>query len=310
MNSIHSAAPQMRGIGNFAMTSSNGRRCKRSSFCATSPPVRADNQYFGAAKGNPVQMSVNNGYHLKATGNALKTTEAHQGDHEFKFYGACFCPFVHRAWIHLELAAFDYQYIEVDPYAKPKELTDINPKGLVPSLKHGDWGSYESSVMMEYIEDIQPVLFKGLSAQAKADQRLWTHFVNGNIIPGFYRLLQAQEEEKQIEYAKELQGHLDTLLGKMDEVGPFFSGKTIGFVDVAVAPWIVRIEKVLKPYRGFFPPLDGRWGKFFEAILGHEAVRATTSTDDLYLDSYKRYAENRPNTSQVANAINSGKSLP
>lgn len=44
-----------------------------------------------------------------------------------------------------------YQYIEVDPYAKPKELLDVNPRGLVPALRHDDWGSYESTVLLEYV---------------------------------------------------------------------------------------------------------------------------------------------------------------
>ena len=163
---------------------------------------------------------------------------------------------------------------------------------------------------MEYIEDIRDTLFKGLDAQEKADQRRWAHFVNGNVVPGFYRLLQAQAAEQQVEAAKEFQSHLSTLVKAMHPSGPFFSGAKISFVDVAVAPWIVRIQKVLKPYRGFDPPREDRWGKFYDAILTHEAVKATTSTDELYLDSYARYAENRPNTSQVANAINSGRALP
>jgi len=46
------------------------------------------------------------------------------------------------------------------------------------------------------------------------------------------------------------------------------------------------------------------------AIEGNDAVKDTTSDDQLYLDSYERYAENRPNTSQVQEAVNSGKGLP
>ena len=45
----------------------------------------------------------------------------------------------------------DYQYIEVDVYRKPKLLLDVNPRGLVPALRHGDWGAYESTVLMEYV---------------------------------------------------------------------------------------------------------------------------------------------------------------
>lgn len=45
----------------------------------------------------------------------------------------------------------DYQYIEVDPYKKPQQLLEVNPRGLVPALRHGDWGCYESTVLMEYV---------------------------------------------------------------------------------------------------------------------------------------------------------------
>lgn len=44
-----------------------------------------------------------------------------------------------------------YQYIEVDPYKKPKELLEVNPRGLVPGIRHGDWGCGESTVLMEYV---------------------------------------------------------------------------------------------------------------------------------------------------------------
>lgn len=29
------------------------------------------------------------------------------------------------------------QYIEVNPYNKPKELLDLNPRGLVPTFQYG-----------------------------------------------------------------------------------------------------------------------------------------------------------------------------
>lgn len=60
-------------------------------------------------------------------------------------------PFVQRVWISLELKGIPYQYIEIDPYEKPRSLLAINPRGLVPALQHDDWGCYESSVIMEYV---------------------------------------------------------------------------------------------------------------------------------------------------------------
>lgn len=82
-------------------------------------------------------------YHRDLTGAALKTAQAHASpvetpeDDGVCMFGASFCPFVHRAWIVLEYLGAEYQYREVDPYAKPKDLLALNPKGLVPSLKLG-----------------------------------------------------------------------------------------------------------------------------------------------------------------------------
>ena len=51
-------------------------------------------------------------------------------------------------------------------------------------------------------------------------------------------------------------------------------------------------------------------GKMVRAVENADPVKKTTSDDELYLDSYKRYAENRPNTSKVREAINSGGGMP
>lgn len=51
------------------------------------------------------------------------------------------------------------------------------------------------------------------------------------------------------------------------------------------------MKRVLAPYRGWPDPEEGtRWYKWIDAIEKDEAVKATTSGDELYLDSYERYA--------------------
>ena len=62
-------------------------------------------------------------------------------------------------------------------------------------------------------------------------------------------------------------------------------------MDVQIAPWVIRLNRVLKPYRSWpEPEPDSRWARWVEAIETDEHVQATTSTDELYLDSYERYA--------------------
>ncbi|CAK4032074.1 related to glutathione-S-transferase [Lecanosticta acicola] len=252
-------------------------------------------------------------YHKQATGEAWKTVQAHAREHDLQLYGSCFCPFVHRVWISLELKGLDYQYIEVDVYRKPKLLLDINPRGLVPALRHGgDWGCYESTVLMEYLEDLhQGRALLPQDPKLRASSRLWSDHINRHIIPNFYKYLQAQRAEDQIRFAGDLKEQISKAVDAADPEGPFFLGAEMSFVDVQLAPWIVRLEKVLKPYRGWPDPEPGsRWEKWVRAVEQSEPVRKTTSDDGLYLDSYERYAENRPNTSQVREAINSGGGLP
>lgn len=235
-----------------------------------------------------------------------------------------------RVWISLQHKRLEYQYIEIDPYQKPKQLLDLNPRGLVPTLQHDDWSCYESNVLLEYLEEAFPGQQRLLpeGARERAHQRLWIDHINRNVVPGFYRLLQAQEEAKQVELAKEfneavrtplsletLQNDVDPavklnkLTAAADKDGPFFAGQQLTLVDVSVAPWLLRIRRVLKPYRGY-PVPEGRLGRWLEALETDQGVAGTLSGDELYLDSYERYAENRPGTSEVAKAVNEGRGLP
>ncbi|KAF2471956.1 uncharacterized protein BDR25DRAFT_302783 [Lindgomyces ingoldianus] len=252
-------------------------------------------------------------YHKRATGNALVTVKNHSKEDDLKLFGSCFCPFVQRVWISLEFKSLPYQYIEVDPYKKPQSLLEINPRGLVPAIRHGPtWSTHESTVIMEYFEDLGtgPALLPP-DPQARATCRLWTDHINRLIVPCFYRLLQAQDSGDQVNHATELRNEISKLVDAADPEGPFFFGRTLGFVDVQIAPWVLRLRRVLGPYRGWPEPEEGtRWARWTSAIEAEPSVKSTTSDEGLYWDSYERYAENRPNTSQLADAVNSGRGLP
>ncbi|KAK2731563.1 hypothetical protein FQN57_003366 [Myotisia sp. PD_48] len=233
-------------------------------------------------------------YHQRASGSAFSTVNDHMNDSDLKLYGSCFCPFVQRVWIALEVKGIPYQYIEVDPYNKPDSLLEVNPRGLVPAIRHGNWGGYESTVLLEYLEDLdvgKPLLPLG-DPQLRAHCRLWVDHINRHIIPCFYRLLQEQDLTKQMNFTEELKDHVSKLVNASNVHGPFFLGSSISFVDIHFAPWMLRLSRVLKPYRGWPDPEEGsRWASWMEAVERDGHIRATTSADDLYLDSYQRYAE-------------------
>ncbi|KAK7683116.1 hypothetical protein QCA50_013789 [Cerrena zonata] len=261
-------------------------------------------------------------YHLQCTGEALITANKHNKPSDITLFGSCFCPFVQRVWIALEYLD------EVDPYKKPAELIEVSPKGLVPALKLNTFtpprGLNESTVILEYLEDLassttKRTLLPPISdPYARALVRLQVDHVNRALVPAFYRYLQAQEEEKQIQGAKEFVDVIEGLVKLFERyeaetdcpTGLWREGGELGLADVMAAPWLFRATNVLIHYRGFSLPEGSHFRAYMEKLVNYPAIKATCSTEGLYLDSYERYAYNRPNTSQVANAINAGKALP
>ncbi|KAF8723462.1 hypothetical protein AX14_009245 [Amanita brunnescens Koide BX004] len=282
-------------------------------------------------------MSANNDsgklYHTRCTGDALVTAEAHTADAPFTIFGSCFCPFVQRAWVTLEYLGFSYKYYEINPYQspKPQELLEISPKGLVPALKLNEYSPprslNESTVIVDFLEEAarqngkeHSLLPPASEPFARALIRLQAHHIDRTLVPSFYRYLQAQDPDKRTAGGREFHQAIETLVGLFEraenQLGSdqkylgLWSGGDLGLADVLVAPWIFRATNVLKHYCGFELPQDDKFATWVRRLLAHPAFKATCSTEQLYFDSYERYAYNRPNTSQVADAINSGRSLP
>lgn len=93
-----------------------------------------------------------------------------------------YCPFAQRIWIALEIKRLPYQYVEVIPahmqggtVERPQELLEICPEGIVPCLKHGKWGIWESGVCLEYLED--------LTSEAAGMNRLEAHAAENWLLP-------------------------------------------------------------------------------------------------------------------------------
>ncbi|KAL1747279.1 glutathione S-transferase [Schizophyllum fasciatum] len=284
-------------------------------------------------------------YRTECTGAALETVKRHSSDEAITFFAACFCPFVQRAWVALEYLGIPYKAScsfyttlltdatdEVDPYKKPQALLEVSPKGLVPGLKLHDYipprALNESTVILEYLEDVaanttkRSLLPPVTNPYARALVRLQADHVNRTLVPAFYRYLQAQDADAQIkggqEFLEAIRGLTDLFERAEREIaralkaglGLWVEGGDLGYVDAMAGPWIYRASIVLKHYRGFTMPEGEKFTAWTQRLFNHPVFASTCSTEDLYLESYERYAHNRPNTSQVAEAINSGRGLP
>ncbi|KAJ2974981.1 hypothetical protein NUW58_g8486 [Xylaria curta] len=153
----------------------------------------------------------------------------------------------------------------------------------------------------------------------RARCRLWIDHVGSKIVPGFYRLLQhTPEKEYSISEARaKFLDAIKTFVKEMDDGGPWFLGERFSLVDIMLAPWAKRLFLIdhYKP-GGVGIPGTGedeevwrRWRVWFEAIAARKSVLDTWSADEMYVQAYRRYAEDTTQ-SEVAQATRKGERLP
>jgi glutathione S-transferase len=279
--------------------------------------------------------SVDKELYPKASGAAASLVAAHSEPQPLKLYAGWFCPFVQRAWLVLEEKKIPYQYIEINPYHKTKSFLELNPRGLVPTLgcPGGPDGKetkplYESNIICEYLDESYTETSKHGSSLLPSDAyerarcRIWIDFIGSRIVSAFYRFCQHQpHSDYSIEDARaDFLGHLKTWIKEADTKGPFFLGSIISMVDIALAPWLIRLW-VFDHFKtgGLGMPEPGkggqdeeiwaRWRKWATAVEGRQSVQQTTSSREQYIPAYQRYAEDKTE-SQVAQATRSGRRLP
>ncbi len=66
------------------------------------------------------------------------------------------CPYVQRAVISLTEKGVPFERVDIDLDNKPDWFLKISPLGKVPVLQVGDKVVFESAVILEYLEEIQP----------------------------------------------------------------------------------------------------------------------------------------------------------
>ncbi|KAK0733771.1 glutathione S-transferase [Lasiosphaeria miniovina] len=280
------------------------------------------------------------------SGAAAALAAAHSAEHPLKLYGGWFCPFVQRAWIVLAEKRIPHQYVEINPYHKAPEFLALNPRGLVPTLEvppaDADANNnknkqpkplYESTVVCDYLDEAfadpgphGPRLLPENDVYERARCRLWIDHICSRVVPAFYRLLQHTGDKPYSldEGRRGLHGHLrafaDEMLehGDEDGGGPWFLGARFGLVDVMLAPWAKRLWLIdyYKTGGTGIPSAAGtpgddatwaRWRRWFDAAVSRQSVVDTWSSEDQYVEAYRRYADDTTQ-SEVGQATRQGKS--
>nr|AZL41272.1 glutathione S-transferase [Datisca glomerata] len=147
-------------------------------------------------------------------------------------------PFGMRLRIALAEKGIKYEYKDEDLRNKSDLLLQMNPiYKKIPVLIHNGKPVCESLIAVQYIDEVwneqSPLLPSDPYQRAQA--RFWADFVDKKIYD-LGRKIWSTKGEEQETAKKEFIESLKLLEGELGEK-PYFSGETLGYVDVATIPF-------------------------------------------------------------------------
>ncbi|MCG8434211.1 MAG: glutathione S-transferase family protein [Gammaproteobacteria bacterium] len=176
------------------------------------------------------------------------------------------CPYVQRARVVLAEKAISHEIEFIDLANKPDWFLKISPLGKVPVLLVDDEPIFESTVIMEYLDEITPGSLHPENALARAKNRAWIEFGNSilNGIAGFYSAADRAAFTAKLD---ELRNKFLLLESQLTNE-PWFNGGTFSLVDAVYGP-VFRYFDVINNYGdfGFFTdtPKLTAWRKHLSA---------------------------------------------
>ena len=187
------------------------------------------------------------------------------------------CPYVQRAVIALTEKGVAFERIDIDLADKPDWFLKISPLGKTPVLLVGDTAIFESAVILEYLEETQPLPLHPADPLARAEHRGWIEFGSAVLgdIAGFYA---ARDEAAFKAKTAQLEEKFARLEARV-VAAPWFDGESFSLVDAVFGP-VFRYFDVFDVIAGF-GILDGkpklaRWRK---ALAARSSVRSAVSAD-------------------------------
>jgi glutathione S-transferase len=196
------------------------------------------------------------------------------------FYYGSGSPFAWKVWLALEYKKVPYELkrllFDKGDLSTP-EFQAVNPRQKVPALKDGDFSLWESSAIVEYLEDAypEPPLLPG-DARGRAVARRIEAEVDNYLFPPIRSLMRqtvfrrgGEEDASEIAAAKEGLGkeleHLERAL-----TGDYFAGP-LSLADFAVYPMLRLLGRIGDKFpqhdeRKRFGPRLSAWMQRIEAL--------------------------------------------
>ena len=164
------------------------------------------------------------------------------------------CPFVQRSVILLKEKKIDFDIAYIDLSEPPDWFLTLSPTGKVPVLEVAGKVLFESAIINEYLDEVNPPSLHPSDPLEKAQNRAWMEFTSP-LYMAFFKIMMSKTKEAGAEVILEANKQLDTL-EKIKIQAPWFNGDNFSMMDISVAPLFVRLAFLKKHFA--LDLLDGK----------------------------------------------------
>lgn len=183
------------------------------------------------------------------------------------------CPFAQRSSLLLKEKQVDFELAFINPEAPPEWFSALSPTGKVPVLDIDGTAIFESSVIAEYLDEVNPPSIHPSEPLLKATNRAWVEHTSG-IYMSLFQLMMAKEQAA----FEEAKNNIDQQLGRLAQVAantPWFNGDAFSMVDIAAAPIAVRLDIIKTLTQMDFLSEYANLAQWFERLLQRKTVQAS-----------------------------------
>ncbi|WP_310620677.1 glutathione S-transferase family protein [Flexibacterium corallicola] len=155
------------------------------------------------------------------------------------------CPFVQRSVITLLEKQVEFNIRYVDLSNKPDWFLSLSPFGKVPLLRIGETTLFESSVILEYLDEEYLPSLHPKSTLRRAENRAEIEF-GSSLLVSQYMLWNSASHADFEKRLGEVNTKLQQIEDRLDDT-LFYNGDALSLVDIAYAPAFMRfsiLEKI------------------------------------------------------------------
>lgn len=187
------------------------------------------------------------------------------------------CPYVQRGAIVLEEKGVPYEVEWIDLDDKPDWFLEISPHGKVPVLRVGDTALFESSVIVEYLDEIHEPRLHPDDPLERARDRSWFSAAD-SLAEEMFQMMIASDRAALDQHAEVVSHHFASLGDALE--GPLWRGEDICAMDAVTYPALQRLGWLdeVHPDLGLFAGAE-KISAWRDALADRRSVVASTVPD-------------------------------